>query len=60
MTRIVAVLSETYTDDGVATVLAGRNKELHTAGPLIEVCCTAEGRAQVLAWAESLAEGNFS
>lgn len=60
MTRIVALLSEVYTDDGVAMALTGRNAHVSRDVPLIEVCRNADGRAQVLAWAESLAEGNFS
>lgn len=60
MTRIVALLSEVYTDDGVAMALTGRNVHVSPSLSLIEVCRTAEGRARVLAWAESLAEGNFS
>lgn len=60
MTRIVALLSEVYTDDGVAAALAASNSHVSPSMPLIEMCRNADGRAQVLAWAESLAEGNFS
>lgn len=60
MTRIVALLSETYTDEGVVIVLTGRNAHVSPSMPLVEFCRTAQGRAKVLDWATSLAEGNFS
>lgn len=54
MTRIVALLSETYTDDGVATVLSARHKSLSPDDPLIVLCRTSAGRFRVAEWAESL------
>lgn len=53
MARIVAVLSETFLDDGVAIWLGCSNHALGVKRP-IEVCTSAEGRAQVLELAESL------
>lgn len=53
MRHVVEALAETYTDDGVAMVLAAANRHFEGA-TTIAMCQTADGRRYVLEWAESL------
>jgi hypothetical protein len=55
MRAVIDTLSETYRDDGIAIWLAAEHKTGRLKGfRPIELCTTVEGRAKVLAVAESL------